>query len=950
MKPLLLLTLANVRHRKLRFVLCVLAMSLAVSLVVSITSGYASMERGLRAFVEQFVGATDFEIQKRGERLPSIDPDIAREVQADPRVASVHSRIEARITPVDEKNQPILPATLHLFGIEAQSDPILKISTLKHGRWLRPGETNAIVLDENAAASVPVEVGQEIRLPDGEGAMEFRVVGITRQIGFLKAFYRTGYIQLDAAQKLILPGEPPQVTKIRGAFIENVDADQFQKQWQEKLQSHDKSLVIKLVRDQKKDLDRNLKGMRLVSLLGGTVSMVAAGFIVFGTLSMGVTERRRQLAMLRAVGATRMLVAGTVVLEALLISMVGLVVGIALGLLFVKSLDWWFGDLFSAGVVVDRIGLAFAFVATTIAGLVASALPAWHASRARPLEAMQSIAHVGAIRMPWKAIVLGLLLAGLDSIIVLGPWDRIAFTSEIHREIRLYGHFILGIATLMLGFFLFSPLLVWMVERAIGPLAARLTGTRFELLRQQLSGSIWRSAGTGAALMVGLAVLIVMNVQGRSMLSSWELPTKFPDIFILADGGFGRFDDERIEKIKQTPGIRADRVMPIYVTSPKLGDNPLAIAGAIKLPEATLFIGVDPHKVFEMMDLQYRSGTRETAERMFTHGREIHLKDRTILHGTIDGNDTGSETDLTKPIDVTLLDGTKRHFEPGTIQSIKPGRYLIITSEFQRVRGYDIGDTFPLEVGALMTRRIDYTIVAVVWTPGIDVLLTRFDLGNRVQEQTAATVFGTIESARKDLDCNEAFLVAAMVEESMPESGSIDASETTSKSEIIDRLTKSLGTKGLSVSDVRAIKKEIVGNFSRFVTIASFIAWAAMIVASLGVSNTVIAGIQARRWQIGILRAIGLTRFELARLILAESALLGLIGASMGLLAGLTLGYNANKLYAYILGLDPPMVVPWGVVGVAIMVVVLLAILAGVWPAVSTSRKPTLDLLAGGRA
>src|SRR5690606_10885081 len=140
-------------------------------------------------------------------------------------------------------------------------------------------------------------------------------------------------------------------------------------------------------------------------------------------------------------------------------------------------------------------------------------------------------------------------------------------------------------------------------------------------------GSIWRSAGTVAALRFALAVLIMMNVHSRSALSSWELPTRFPDIFILADGGFGRFDDERIEKIKQTPGIRADRVMPIYVTSPKLGDNPLAIAGAIKLPEATLFIGVDPHKVFEMMDLQYRSGSRDTAYRMFLHGREIRLND-----------------------------------------------------------------------------------------------------------------------------------------------------------------------------------------------------------------------------------------------------------------------------------------------------------------------------------
>ncbi|HQY88095.1 MAG TPA: FtsX-like permease family protein, partial [Tepidisphaeraceae bacterium] len=596
MRPLLTLTLANIRHRKLRFALCVLAMSLAVSLVVSITSGYASMERGLRAFVEQFVGSTDFEIQRRGDRMPSIDPSVADEVKTDPRVSSVHSRIEARITPLDEKGEPIQPAVLNLFGIQPDVDPIVHTSTMKFGRWIRAGETNAIVLDENAAASFPIEVGKKIRLPQGENFIELRVVGITKQIGFLKAFYRTGYVSIDVAQKLVLPNEPPKVTKVRGEFVANVDGDAFVKDWEAKLTKADDTLSLKLIRDQRKDLDRNLKGMRLVSLLGGTVSMLAAAFIVFGTLSMGVTERRRQLAMLRAVGATKLLVGGTVVVEALLISFIGLFVGIALGILFVQSLDWIFGDLFGAGVAIDFIGLAFAFVATTLSSLGASILPAWHASRAKPLEAMQSVASANVSRVPWKAIGIGLVLASLDSIVVLGPWDRIEATASFHREIRLYGHFAIGIGGMMLGCFLFAPLLVLFVERVIGPLAARIFGVRFELLRQQLSGSIWRSAGTGAALMVGLAVLIVMNVQSRSALSGWELPTKFPDIFILADGGFGRFDDESIARIEQTKGIRADRVMPIYVTSPRLGDNPLAIAGALKLPEATLFIGVDPKK------------------------------------------------------------------------------------------------------------------------------------------------------------------------------------------------------------------------------------------------------------------------------------------------------------------------------------------------------------------
>src|SRR5438552_5065374 len=95
------------------------------------------------------------------------------------------------------------------------------------------------------------------------------------------------------------------------------DPGQFLNDWTEKLASSDPTLRIKLTRDSRADLDRNLQGVHLLSMMGGMVSMLAATFIVFSSLSMGVSERQRVLAMLRAIGMLRRQVAGLVIFEGL---------------------------------------------------------------------------------------------------------------------------------------------------------------------------------------------------------------------------------------------------------------------------------------------------------------------------------------------------------------------------------------------------------------------------------------------------------------------------------------------------------------------------------------------------------------------------------------------------------------------------------------------------------
>src|SRR5205814_8312021 len=89
----------------------------------------------------------------------------------------------------------------------------------------------------------------------------------------------------------------------------------------------------------------------------GAVSMLAATFIVFSTLSMGVTERQRTLAMLRAIGAYRGQVARLVIIEGAYLGLAGAMLGVPFGLLWTFGLTRWKASFFSAGMVVDWTGV-----------------------------------------------------------------------------------------------------------------------------------------------------------------------------------------------------------------------------------------------------------------------------------------------------------------------------------------------------------------------------------------------------------------------------------------------------------------------------------------------------------------------------------------------------------------------------------------------------------------
>ena len=884
--------------RKVRAGLTIAAIALAVSLVVSITSGYTSAQSALQKLVYHWLGASDVQVSPKGDPHQVTPQSVVEELRGDFAVESAVGRLETEVSLGTAKGEPIAGPPVTAIGAALPQDAQVAIMEMKdkQGEWFTGATGDVAVTDQIAAERLQVKVGDQFTLLHPERPLTVTLVGIVHKPAILAAQIQTIYVPLETLQKFV--GLEGKVNRVLIDLKMRADDAAFVARWEDKLAALEPALRMRRAGERRQELEKSFEGVQFLSYMGGTVAMLAATFIVFATLSMGVAERQRSLAMLRAIGAVKRQVGQIVILEGVLFAVVGVLIGVPLGIAWVHIMAQYHQTLFYAGVHVSWGGIAFGVVGMILAAMVASFMPAWSATRVSPLEAMTPLGQPTRPNVPWIAAAIGLLLICIDPFL--------SFTPGLPKELVFYGHFGLGLPGLFLGFFLLAPAVVFLVERTVGRVVAFILRLDYALLKHQLSGSLWRAAGTAAALMVGLAILVVMQVQGTTMLSGWRLPDKFPDAFIFAPFGLD-WEQQRI--FDDVPGVRKGEVMPVAIASPQLASSLSKVGGFELLPDATMFFGIDPDLGLKMLELEYRQGNAEEA-----------------------------------------------------MGKLKQGRHLIVTDEFRQLKGIGIGDKLTLKT--TMNGDVEYTVAAVVWSPGLDVIISAFDMGRQFDQRTAASVFGSLEDARKDFGTTRCYLFAAnlevgvqkedLVAQMQQEMQTAQTRPSTQPKKNLGFgtafLQQTLGRLGFQVGDVRHIKYEMQQSFNRILMLLSTVALAAIAVASLGVTNTIMASVRSRQWQFGILRSIGVTRSQLLRLIIAEAVLLGLVACVLGLGAGFLMSVDANALGRTIIGYGPPITVPWPIVFGGTALILLVAVGASLWPAISASRSTPLELLQWGRA
>ena len=253
---------------------------------------------------------------------------------------------------------------------------------IDEGRDLEPGESDAIVVNSSFLIRHPeIKVGQSISLRMGPRQSSWRVVGVSHEAfasptGYVwRTYFESagGHAGMANTVRVVLDrSDAASIDRFRDALDRNLDAEGL------------RALSTTSNADSRVGFDQHMLMIYLFLVVMSVIIGGVGGLGLMTTMSLNVLERRREMGVLRAIGASSRTVWLIVVTEALAIGLMSFVVASLLAGPVSRGLgDFIGGALFQTDLsfVFDPSGLLISFAASLILSVVASFLPAWHASR-----------------------------------------------------------------------------------------------------------------------------------------------------------------------------------------------------------------------------------------------------------------------------------------------------------------------------------------------------------------------------------------------------------------------------------------------------------------------------------------------------------------------------------------------------------------------------------------
>ena len=269
--------------------------------------------------------------------------------------------------------------------------------------------------------------------------------------------------------------------------------------------------------EQAEALQEGLGFFRIALLVFAFIALFVGSFIIFNTFSIIVAQRTRELALLRALGASRRQVMTSVIAEAFLTGLIASIVGIVagIGIAFgIQALLGAFGiDLPSTSMQLQLRTIVVSLVVGTVVTVAAAVLPARRASRVAPVEALRDVQQQEVGRGLGRRAALGTAVLGLG--IAGSSYGLFATPSNAAALVGF------GAAATFIGVAMLSPLLARPLAGWIGaPL--RSLGVPGKLGRENAKRNPRRTASTAAALMIGLGLVSMVAILSASLKASFD--------------------------------------------------------------------------------------------------------------------------------------------------------------------------------------------------------------------------------------------------------------------------------------------------------------------------------------------------------------------------------------------------------------------------------------------
>ncbi|MFG2874646.1 ABC transporter permease [Streptomyces sp. NPDC048337] len=750
-----------------------------------------------------------------------------------PGVAVAAGRVDGFAAVADRDGRPIGHGPSHQGGNFAPgadgTDPAYRFT---HGSG--PTGNDTVALDENTAAQGGYRVGDTVRVGTNEGAASYTLSGVFRTDGMrLPSGGSLALFTNATAQRLFLQPDRYQHAELTAA--PGTDPQQLLSRVEPVLPQGTGAVTGARLAQIKTNLATTDSDTMSQILLGfAAVALFVATFLISNTFTMLVARRTRELALMRAVGASRRQVRRVLLTESLLVGAIASAAGLAVGTGVAALLQTLFApaDTPAAALVLTPGTVITSMLVGTALPMVAAWLPIRRAMAIPPVAALGAAepaapARAGSLRTGLSAalvltgtvgVLYGALTTGKDARMVIG----------------------LGAALALTGTLGFIPLLSRPFVALLRPLLTRLHPVHGNLAARNTVRDPHRTGATAAALAIALTLASGLSVLGASAAQYLDRATTHDftaDYLVKPAGGGTGMTPATAEPLRKLPGA---------AFSPLNQSTEYRLAGI-----SSVLTGVDPATI----------------------GRLLRYD---VVEGSLD----------------CLAKGQ------------------IAVADFKaKEAGWHVGQTLPLQrqndqqgsvtIGAIYRADPQSNLLPSITAP--DSLVARYDSAPHTDAILVATDGGPGRAA-------------------------------------LAGVTHAFGDNpALAVLDQAGIRDRDSGDIGNQLNVFYALLSMALAIAALGIANTLAMSVLERRKEIGTLRALGLDRAGVTRMIRLEALLLGGLGATLGTVMGVFLGWALGRtLQEHVVGYT--LVLPWGRLALGVLIALAGALLASLWPAHRAAR------------
>jgi putative ABC transport system permease protein len=468
--------------------------------------------------------------------------------------------------------------------VKLRGDVRLRTGHAPHG----PSE---VAIDATSAEKHHIALGSNIKVLFRGPTQTFTVVG-TIGYGDEKNLGGTTSAYFDTATAQQVLGSPDTFDAINVRADDGVSDAVLAQRLDSVVPKGSEAVTGAAVAKENADaVNKDLKFVSVLFLIFAGIALFVGSFIIWNTFTMIVTQRSREIALMRAVGATRRQIMRSLLSEALLLGVGSSAVGVALGVAVAKGLNTLLAalgfSLPSTSMQIAPRTIWVSILVGTLVTAVAALVPARRATKVLPVEALRE-ATPGSRPPSKKRLVIGtLLLAGGVAAVLSALYGD--------ASAKLLG---VGVPAVLIAVITLAPVAARPLASAIGwPL--RAFGSPGELARQNAMRNPRRTASTATALMIGLTLVVGMGVFAASLKASFSgilTDSTHADLYLArASVGAEGFSPDATKAVAAVPGVRA---------ASATGWGQARIAG-----QDTGFISIDPATAEETLKLDVSSGS-----------------------------------------------------------------------------------------------------------------------------------------------------------------------------------------------------------------------------------------------------------------------------------------------------------------------------------------------------